>query len=102
MSRRRKRFIHECARSTTHRRALKPAMRLIALASSPRGRTCAVKPNSVTDGVHLVVVVAGIQAHPLGSFLEWLWPLDHQTFDRRAGQRAYHAAGLPPLPGQSA
>src|SRR5260221_4851839 len=38
ISRWRKRFIQECARSTTHRRALKPASRLIALASSPRGR----------------------------------------------------------------
>src|SRR5258706_10551559 len=46
INRRRKRFIHECERSTTHRRALKPIMCLIASSSSPRGRTWAIKPNS--------------------------------------------------------
>lgn len=45
---RRKRFIQLCVRSTTHRRALKPACRLIAWASSPRALTWAVYPNSFT------------------------------------------------------
>jgi hypothetical protein len=41
-----KRFSHEWVRSTTQRRARKPAS--IAFASSPRARTWAVKPNSAT------------------------------------------------------
>ena len=45
---RRKRFIQLCVRSTTQRRALKPASCLMACASSPRARICAVKPNSFT------------------------------------------------------
>ena len=47
---RRKRFIQLCARSTTQRRARKPASHLIAWASSPRALICAVKPNSARIG----------------------------------------------------
>ena len=43
---RRKRFIQLWVRSTTQRRALKPASFLMARASSPRLRMWAVKPNS--------------------------------------------------------
>jgi hypothetical protein len=38
------------------------------------------------DSIHLVIVVACIQAHPLGSLLVWLGSLDDQAFDRWAGQ----------------
>jgi transposase len=48
-STRRKRFSQEWVRSTTQRRARRPASRLIARASSPRERTWAVKPNSAAS-----------------------------------------------------
>src|SRR5215472_12153352 len=83
MSRRRKRFIQECARSTTHLRALKPATRLIALAASPRGRTCARLAERFQHGVHLIVVVAGLQTPSLWVLFGGLWPLDDQAFARR-------------------
>src|SRR5262249_37343725 len=44
----RKRFIQLCVRSTTQRRALRRAVRLIRWASSPLAGMCAVKPNSWT------------------------------------------------------
>ncbi len=46
---RRKRLSQLCVRSTTQRRALKPASYLIDFASSPRERMCAVKPNAFTN-----------------------------------------------------
>jgi hypothetical protein len=45
---RRKRLSQLCVRSTTPRRALTPALRLSACASSPRARLCAVKPHTAS------------------------------------------------------
>lgn len=47
----RKRLSQLVVRSTTQRRALNLALRLIFFASSPRGRTCKVKPNSFASSL---------------------------------------------------
>ncbi len=51
ISTRRNRFIQLRVRSTTQRRAFRPASRFSSLASSPRARTWAVKPNSRTSSL---------------------------------------------------
>ena len=62
---RRKRLSQESVRSTTQRRARKPASRLSACASSPRARMWAVNAELLGELAHLVVVVGGVEAQPL-------------------------------------
>ena len=77
----RKRFIQLWVRSTTQRRALKPASCLSTWASSPRARMWAVKPNSVQEVPHFVIVIAFVQTQPLGSVCRGLRPLHGDTLD---------------------
>src|SRR6266516_6505793 len=61
---RRKRLSQEWVRSTTQRRARKPASCLIACASSPRPRMWG-EGELLAEVAHLGVVVAAIEAEPL-------------------------------------
>lgn len=53
------------------------------------------KAELLQRGIHLIVVVAGIQAHPLRLFLGRLWPCDDQAFDGRADQ--FHIMPIGPF-----
>ena len=76
---RRKRFIQLCVRSTPQRRALNPASFLMAPASSPRARICAVKPNSRTMARTSSSSYPLVQAQPPRTVFRGQRPFRHEV-----------------------
>jgi len=73
-------------RSTTQRRARKPASGLSACASSPRPRMWAVKAELGAELAHLVVVVGGVEAQSLRALPRRSRPCDRDRLERRPGE----------------
>src|SRR6266545_2802942 len=83
---RRKRFSQEWVRSTTQRRARKPASRASAFFSSPRERMWAVNANSSQRSRTSPVAIGGVEAEPLRLLGGRRGPLDRDALERRAGK----------------
>ena len=88
---RRKRFIQLCVRSTTQRRARKPASRLMAWASSPRADVA--REAELGQGIaYLLVIITLVQAHALRLVRRWLRPLHDDTF--QGGTHQFHVRAV--------
>ena len=83
---RRKRFSQEWVRSTTQRRARKPASRLIALRFLAAAADVGGEAELGGELVHLGVVVALVEAQPVRLLRSRHGPFDRDRLDRGAAQ----------------